>query len=155
MLKKPKSPFFCPAWYVQVAEGMVRNNISLKESALDLNIQLDPDELQVIERRKEFQEILRAEQNKYYAAVANDPTRTKSTVLGKLVVQAEFLHKQGDYDKAAIVLEKVAKIEGWTGSDQNINVFGGLTARDIAEAKERLSKESIPSSGPISPSYTN
>src|SRR6266700_429795 len=108
MVKTTKSPRYCPAWYVQVAEGMVRNNTNLKQSALDLGIQLDPDELQVIERRKDFQEIVRAEQNKYYAAVANDPTRTKSTVLGKLVVQAELLHAQGDYDKAAVVLEKVA-----------------------------------------------
>jgi len=141
MARKDKTPRYCPAWYVQAAEGMIRNNTSLKQSALDLGIQLDPDEVLVIERRKEFQEILRGEANKYYAAVANDPTRTKSTVLGKLVVQAELLHAQGDYDKAAIVLEKVAKIEGWTGADQNVNVFAGLTARDIQEARDRISAE--------------
>lgn len=144
MSKIPRSPRFCPAWYVQAAEEMVRNNSSLKQAALDLKIKLDPDEVQVIERRKEFQEILRTEQNKFYAMVANDPTRTKSTILGKLVIQAELLQKQGDYDKAAVVLEKVAKIEGWTGADQNVNIFAGLTARDISEAKERINKELSP-----------
>lgn len=144
MGKTSKSPHYCPAWFVQVAEEMVRNDISLKQAAMDLEIQLDPDEVARIERRKEFQEILRSEQNKYFAAVANDPTRTKSVVLGKMVVQAELLHKQGDFDKAAVVLEKVAKIEGWTGADQNVNIFAGLTARDIAEAKARIAEEVKP-----------
>jgi len=64
----------CPAWFVQAAEGMVRNNTSLKQAALDLGIHLDPDEAERTGRRKDFQEILRVEANKYRASIANDPT---------------------------------------------------------------------------------
>lgn len=117
---------------------MVRNNTSLKQAALDLGVSLDPDEAERIGRRKEFQEILRAESNKYFSAVANDPTRTKSSVLGRMWVQAERLEAEGEHEKAAAVLDRICKAEGWTGADSSINVFSGLTARDIKEAKDRL-----------------
>jgi hypothetical protein len=155
MKRNIQIPRHCPAWYVQVAEEMSRNSINFKEACVNLGIKLDHDEATRIEKRKDFQEILRVEQNKYFAMVANDPTRTKSTVLGKLIIQAELLHKQGDYDKAAVVLEKVAKIEGWTGADQNVNVFAGLSARDIQEAKERLGQEALSGPGSNRKSLTN
>lgn len=120
---------------------MVRNNTSLKQAALDLGVSLDPDEAERIGRRKEFQEILRAESNKYFSAVANDPTRTKSSVLGRMWVQAERLEAEGEHEKAAVVLDKIAKIEGWTGADSNVNIFADLTGRDLAEAKERIKKQ--------------
>ena len=119
---------------------MVRNNSSLKVAALDLGIELDPAEAERIGRRKDFQEILRIERNKYHAAVANDPSRTKSVALGMMWVAAERLARDGENEKAAVVLEKIAKVEGWAGNEGNINIFSGLTARDIAEARERLSK---------------
>lgn len=139
----------CPAWYVQVAEEMVRNNSSLKQAALDLGIKLDPDELVRLGRRKDFQEICRVERNKYHAAVANDPTRTKSAALGMMWMLAEKLTAEGELEKAAQVLDKLAKMEGWSGNEGNVNIFSGLTARDIAEARERLTKKSteIPAAG--------
>ena len=72
--------------------------------------------------------------------IANDPTRTKSVVLGQLVVLADKLTREGEYDKAAGVLEKLAKLEGWQGADSNVNIFAGLTAKDIAEARARITK---------------
>lgn len=141
MGRKPKFPHYCPAWFVQAAEGMVRNNIGLKQAALDIGVTLDGEELERISRRPEFKEILRAEANKYYSQVANDPSRSKSTAIGRMWVQAELLQLQGDYDKAAAVLEKLAKLEGWTGSESNVNIFAGLTARDIEDAKDRILAE--------------
>lgn len=138
MSKRDKSILTCPAWYFQVAEEMVRNNTSLKQAALDLGIQLDPDEVTKLGRRKDFQEILRIEKNKFHAAVANDPTRTKSAALGMMWVLAERLMAEGELEKAAQTLDKLAKMEGWSGNEGNINIFSGLTARDIAEAKERI-----------------
>lgn len=128
----------CPAWFVQVAEEMVRNNTSLKEAALDLGIKLEPDEVEKIGRRKDFQEIVRVERNKYEAAVANDPTRTKAVAIGKMWLLAERLEREGEHEKAAVVVEKIGKLEGWTGGEHNVNIFSGLSARDIAEAKQRL-----------------
>lgn len=134
---------------------MVRNNLSLKSAALEIGHPLDPDEAEKVSRRREFQEILRVERNKYFAGVANDPTRTKSTVLGKMTVLADKLISEGEHDKAAVVLEKLAKMEGWSGNEGNINIFSGLTARDIAEARERLAKGGTDSSGAIEASLPN
>lgn len=118
----------------------MRNNSSLKQAALDLNIKLDPDEAVRIGRRKDFIEILRVESNKYHAALANDPTRTKSVAIGKLWALAEKLEKDGEYEKAAATIEKACKAEGWIGGEGNVNIFGNVTARDLQEAKERIIK---------------
>lgn len=133
-----KGPRFCPAWFVQAAELMVRTNVNLKVAASEIGHPLDSDEADRTARRRDFQDILRVEQNKYFAMVGNDPTRTKSAAIGRLHLIVDQLTREGELDKAAAALEKLAKLEGWIGSDSNINVFGGLTARDIAEARERL-----------------
>lgn len=133
-----KGPRFCPAWFVQAAELMVRSNISLKVAASEIGHPLDPDEAERTARRRDFQDILRVEQNKYYATVANDPSRTKSAAIGKLELVIDRLIREGELDKAAAAIEKLAKLEGWIGSESNINVFSGLTARDISEARRRL-----------------
>jgi len=128
----------CPAWFHQAAELMVRNNISLKQASIDLGIPLQPDEVVRTERRKEWQEILREEGNKYHAALANDPTRTKSVAIGRIWSLANKLELEGKHEQAVAAIEKGAKLEGWVGNEGNINIFSGLTARDIAEAKERI-----------------
>jgi hypothetical protein len=110
----------------------------LKAAALEIGHPLDPDEADKVSRRRDFQEILRVEKNKFYSSVANDPTRTKSVVIGQMFTLADRLITDGEFEKAAGVLDKLAKLEGWNGNESNINIFSGLTARDIAEAKERL-----------------
>jgi hypothetical protein len=142
-------PRYSPAWFVQVAEEMVRNGSDLKTAALDLGLELEVAEAACIARRKDFQEILRGETNKYHAMVANDPSRTKSVALGIMWIAAEKLAKEGEHDKAVQALERIAKVEGWSGNEQNINIFSGLTARDIEEAKARLAK-----STPVDPKGT-
>ena len=128
----------CPAYFVQIAEVMVRTGVSLKQAAVEVGHPLDPDEAELVGRRRDFSDILRNERNKYNAMVANDPSRTKSSLLGRMAILADRLTAEGELDKAAVVLEKLAKIEGWAGADSNVNVFSGLTARDLLEARERL-----------------
>jgi hypothetical protein len=117
---------------------MVRTQCSLKQAALEVGHPLDPDEADKVSRRRDFQEILRVEKNKYFQSIANDPTRTKSVLIGQMWVAADRLMFEGEYEKAVSALDKLAKVEGWSGGDSNINVFAGLTPRDISEAKERL-----------------
>ena len=138
MSKGPWNPLYCPAWFVQAAEVMVRTQCSLKQAALEVGHPLDPDEADKVSRRRDFQEILRVEKNKYFQSIANDPTRTKSVLIGQMWVAADRLMFEGEYEKAVSALDKLAKVEGWSGGDSNINVFAGLTPRDISEAKERL-----------------
>jgi hypothetical protein len=138
MARSPRTPFFCPAWFVEAAELMARSGSALREASIEVGHELDVDEAKRVFARREFQEILRREKNKYYQAVANDPARTKSSILGRLSVIADRLISEGELEKAANVLDKLAKVEGWTGSESNVNVFAGLTAKDLAEAKERI-----------------
>lgn len=138
MSKAPWNPLYAPAWFHQAAEHMVRNSCTLKVAALEIGHPLDPDEADKVTRRRDFQEILRIEKNKFYAGVANDPTRTKSVVLGQMWFLADRLIAEGEFEKAAGVLDKLGKMEGWSGNEGNINIFSGLTARDIAEARQRL-----------------
>jgi len=139
MSTAPKALRYCPAWFVQVAEAMVRSQITLKEAALEFGHQLDPDEALKISRRREFQDILRAERNKWYAAIGSDVSRSKATAIGKLEIIVDRLMHEGKYAEAAIAIEKMGKLEGWVGGESSVNVFAGLTARDIAEARSRLS----------------
>jgi hypothetical protein len=53
-------------------------------------------------------------------------------------VLADRLIAEGEFEKAAGVLDKLSKMEGWSGNEGNINIFSGLTARDIAEARDRI-----------------
>ena len=142
---------YCPAWFVQAAEVMVRSQATLKQAAFEIGHPLDPDEADKVTRRKDFQEILRIEKNKFYAGVANDPTRTKSVVLGQMWFLADKLIAEGEFEKAAGVLDKLGKMEGWSGNEGNINIFSGLTARDISEARERLAKSTGKRSKTASP----
>jgi hypothetical protein len=138
MSKGPWNPLYCPAWFVQAAEVMVRTQCSLKQAALEIGHPLDPDEADKVSRRRDFQEILRVEKNKFYQGIANDPTRTKSVIVGQMWFLADRLISEGEFEKAAGVLDKLAKLEGWAGNEGNINIFSGLSARDIQEAKDRL-----------------
>jgi hypothetical protein len=63
-------------------------------------------------------------------------------------VLIDCLMREGEYDKAAAAIEKLGKLEGWVGGDSNVNVFAGLSARDIAEARERLVKGTVESDLP-------
>lgn len=117
---------------------MLRSGCSFKQAALDLGHPLDQDEAERTTRRKDWQEIYRSEKNKFYAGVANDPTRSKSVAIGKMEVAIDRLFMAGEYDKVIAGIEKLGKLEGWIGADSSVNIFSGLTARDIAEARERL-----------------
>lgn len=117
---------------------MVRTKMNFHQAVTDLGIKMEPDEAHRTANRREFQDILRVERNKHYQSVANDASRSKSTAIGKMELLIDQLTADGEYEKAGALIEKLAKLEGWIGGDSNVNVFGGLTARDIAEAKERI-----------------
>jgi len=118
---------------------MVRNGISLKQAASEVGHSLDPDEAEKVARRSEFQEILRGEKRKYEATIANDPLNTKSALLGRMYIAMDKLLSESEWDKAVQAAEKIAKVQGWAGNEGNVNVFAGLTAKDIEIARERIS----------------
>ena len=117
---------------------MVRNGLSLRQAANDLNIAVTSVDLENIQRRRSFQEQLRNERKRYYQELGSDPGVTKAALIGRLLILADKLYEQDDFDKSGEVLFKVAKIRGDVGADASVNVFGNLSARDYDQIRKSL-----------------
>jgi hypothetical protein len=130
-----------PGWYRLAAAVMARNSCGLKQAAFEIDKQLTAEECEIVARRVEFQEILLEEEDKYRGNLATRPSRSKEVAVGIMLEAIDKLMKQGDYDKAATAIEKLAKLEGWTSGESNINIFSGVTARDIAHEREKLEQK--------------
>lgn len=122
------------------AEIMVRESKSLTQAATDLGIAVSGPELKKIEKRPSFQRLLWDARNKWNKEVADIPSRTKQSTIGMLQVIAQKLFEEGNFDKAAEVLLKLAKMEGWVGDASTVNVFGSLSAKDIEDLKTKVAK---------------
>ena len=127
-------------WYAKVAELMVRDQISFRNAISELEIPLANDEAVRIERNKVFKKTLLAEQNRFYAELADDPTRNKASLIGEMLFCARKLMLEHSFDKALEGFFKVARTEGIIGPETNVNVFHDLSAKDISEAKIRLAE---------------
>lgn len=122
----------------EAAELMVYEGISLKEAVTQLNIALTSEECVNIARRASFKTLIRQIRNRLQTEIGSDPTRTKDTVVGQLQLLADQLEKQGDADKAAEVLFKIAKIRNWIGPEGTVNIFGDLTAKDYEKLRAEI-----------------
>lgn len=122
----------------QIAELMVREGLQFREAVLELHLALTPQECDAVKNRAEFQNILRDEKLQYQTGIGDNPLRSKAAALGLMHIAIEKLMEAGEYDKAISGIEKLSKLEGWIGNESTINVFAGLSARDIEAAKERL-----------------
>jgi hypothetical protein len=123
------------------AEIMVRESKSLAQAITDLGISLSSVEVKKVERRPSFQRLLWDARNQWNKEIADIPTRTKQSTIGQLQLIAQKLVEEGSYDKAAEVLFKLSKLENWVGETGTVNVFGGLSQRDIDDLKKRIPKE--------------
>jgi len=120
---------------------MARNDISLKQAVVELQRELAPEECERLARRDDFKQILQQEKNRYRSEVANSPDRTKATKIGILQLAVEKLLAEGEWEKAAKITMEQAKLEGELNADSNINIFAGLTAKDIASEREKVLKQ--------------
>lgn len=120
---------------------MARSQCSLKQAVQELKVDLTAEECEYVFRRKEFQDIYLIEVNKYRADLTNSPGNNKAALIGLGYIALEALARQGEFDKVIAGIEKIGKLQGWVGPDSNVNIFGGLSAKDIAEAKERIRQQ--------------
>lgn len=125
-------------WYEKAAELMVRQGLHLRQAALEVGTAITQEETLRIGRTKEFQKVLWAERRKYYQELADNPERTKITALGRLELIIERLLEEGEWEKAAEVQLKSAKIAGWVGPEGNVTVFAGLSDKELQEVKRRV-----------------
>lgn len=139
MAGRPEKP--SEVWYEKAAEMVVRQGLSLRQAAAELGVAITSEEAEAISKRKVFQRVLWTKRNEYFNEIANEPGRTKSSALGLLVFLAQKLIEEGNYDKAAEVIYKLMRAEGWVGNENAVNVFANVSVEEIAAAKKRLEEQ--------------
>jgi len=125
-------------WYTKVADLIVRQSVNIKQAALMEGIELDGEELQRIYKSRSFQRVLWQCRFDYYNEIASSPARGKAAILGLMTLAVQNLAAEGEWKEVLEGALKLAKVEGWTTGDQNVNVFANLTSKDIEEARKRL-----------------
>lgn len=129
-----------PTWLAEAVDIVVRQGVGLRQAAADMGQSISQDEVEDLFRRKAFQRLLWATRHRYHTEIAEDPERGKAAKIGQLEILAQKLEAQGDYDKSAEVILKIAKIEGWLTPDSTVNVFGSLSAKEFSELRRTLEK---------------
>jgi hypothetical protein len=135
MPRKPEE-----SWFERVANRMVQEGKSFPQACSEENVFLQTAEADKHFKRASFQKVLRQARHRFHNEIARDPERNKTTLIGQLQVCADKLMGEGSFDKAAEVLLKISKIEGWAGPD-NVQVFGNLTQAQIDQARDAIQKK--------------
>ena len=127
-------------WWPQVADLMTRCNLSLREAAVELGIDLTIEEAENIKHRKLFQKALDEAKIAYYNEIGSNPRLSKDVVVGQIYELANVLTKEGEAYKATDALLKLAKIRGWVGNEPDSlwDVFKDLTHKDFQEVRHKI-----------------
>jgi len=136
------SNFRTENWQLEAIELMVRTGCSLKGAVTELNQSVSTEECNTILRRATFQKLLWEARHRYFSELGANPNFRQETAIGKMLNLAEKLEQEGKFDAAAEVIFKVAKMNGWTGPESTVNVFGELSQKDIDNIRKKLSKPS-------------
>jgi len=120
---------------------MVQYEKDIWVAATELDLGLTSEECVRVTKNKIFQKLLRGERTKVYNELARDPQRSKDTLVGQAIHSIAKLMEAEQYDKALTGILSLAKIEGFVGSDTNINVFSGLSTKEMADLKAKIKKD--------------
>lgn len=119
---------------------MARESISIREAATRLKIPIGNEEAANTFRTKGFQRLLRNARQQFYMEIANDPTWSRRTAVGKMLYLIDRLMDAGENDKAVEALLKVARVEGWLSNENTVNVFNSLTDKELEDLKTRAAE---------------
>lgn len=127
-------------WWQPCAELMAREGLALEEAATRLKVPITSPDARNTYRSKPFQRLLLTERNRHFREIASNREWSKATAVGILLDCCERLREAGEFDKAAEVILKAAKILGWVGETGNVQVFAGMTGRELDQVREKLVK---------------
>jgi hypothetical protein len=134
---------------------MVQEGKTFAQAMTEEGVAMTSAEAEQWFKRASFQRCLRQARHRFHSEIARDPERGKITTIGQLQLCADKLQAEGEFDKAAEVLLKICKIEGWVGPD-NVQVFGNLTQAQIDAARDTLKQKLLGQSyNSIAPSGTD
>jgi hypothetical protein len=125
-------------YYQPAAELIAREGLTLAEALTRLSQPITKESAAKLFRTKQFQALLRAERLRFYAEVGRNPEWSRKTAIGQLLVCIQELMSAGEYDKAAEVILKATKVEGWLGNETAVTVFNGLSQQQLEQIRSRL-----------------
>lgn len=125
-------------WFEKAADLMVREGKTLPQVVSELGLEITSGEAANLARTKGFQQALWQARNRYQKELADMPGRGKEQAKGLAVWLVQKLVEEGKYDKAIDALMKLAKLEGWTEPETQVNVFGGLNQQQYDALKSKL-----------------
>lgn len=125
-------------WYEGACDAIVREGKTLFAYSNEKDLGLTLRECENVQKRKEFQEVLRARRNVYHKEIAGDSSFSRAAAKGQLMVAINKMMEKEQYDKAAAAIMNLAKLEGWTSDGTNVNVFADLTSADLAKLREKF-----------------
>ena len=128
------------SWNIEAVELMARTGMSLVQEVAEMGLDITSEECDKLLRSKGFNRLLWEHRHRYFNDLSANPNFKKDTVIGKLISLAQRLEDQGDHDKSAEVLFKIAKMQQWVGIENQVNVFGDLSQSDIDDIRKKLSQ---------------
>jgi hypothetical protein len=119
---------------------MIRENLSLRQAASQLGIEITPQQADNIAGRIRFKDALDDARLAYFTEIGSNPRLTKEAVVGQLYQLATRLAADREDFKAADALLKLAKIQGWMGyePDSLHKALTALTQEDIDQLKGEI-----------------
>lgn len=125
-------------WFNEAAEKIVRENKKILQVIVEMDLPLTAKEAEDIFNSSTFQGVLRTSYNRFHKELAEDPDFNKQALIGQAIAATRYLMDEGKYDKALEGMFKIAKLNGWTEAENQINVFAGLSAKEIEAQKAKL-----------------
>lgn len=119
---------------------MARSGCSLKQAVTEMGLEVSSEECHVLMSRIAFQKLLWQERHRHNTDLGRDPNYNKDTAIGKLIALSQKLEEEGEFDKAAEVILKIAKLQGWVGPESTVSVFGELSQKDLDAIREQVAK---------------
>jgi hypothetical protein len=98
---------------------MVKYDLTLKQAASELGIDLTVEEAHDLTDRKLFEGILEEKRLAHYTEIGSNPKLTKEAVVGMVFKLAERLANDREDFKSAEALLKLAKMQGWVGAESD------------------------------------
>ena len=80
----PRKPIQPEEWWLPAAESMVKYDLSLRQAAQKLGIELTIEEAEAVKDRKLFKECLEEPRMAYFAEIGSSPKLSKDLVVGQV-----------------------------------------------------------------------
>ena len=137
----PRKPDPLEPWMLEAIQLIVRRQLSLRQAAQQLGVEISPQEADNIQGRIRFQDALEEARLTYHQEIGSNPRLNRDAVVGQMFKLAERLAADREDYKSADTLLKIAKIFGWTSGEDDYKakpVFGNLTQADIDRIRAEL-----------------